>query len=29
MGPTCKETQVVKDTTKDVDIESRFLKIVP
>ena len=29
MGPTCKETQVVKNTTKDVDIERRFLKIVP
>jgi len=29
VGPTCKETQAVKDTTKDVDIERRFLKIVP
>ena len=29
MEPTCKETQVVKDTAKDVDIERRFLEIVP
>jgi len=29
VGPTCKETQVVKDTTKDVHIERRFLKVAP
>jgi len=27
--PTRKETQEVEDTTKDVDIERRFLKVVP
>ena len=29
MELTCKEPQVDKDTTKDVGVECRFLKIVP
>jgi len=29
MKPTRKETQEVKNTTKDVHIERRFLEIVP